>query len=224
MQQLKVNAHQLNFRNQPNTNTSIILGVMDKGEVLDVIEFVDHYKWVKVRRQNGTIGFCSYKYCLGVPDPELVRSNDYKWLKIALGEMNINELLDPAENYRILTYLRSCEFLDDSFKNSDETAWCAAFMNWCVEQAGYAGTDSAWALDWKNWGQASAKRRGSIAVFERYVYDNGVKHTYGHVGFYLGMIDGRISLLGGNQSNSVSIDAYPILDDRYKFLGCRRAS
>ncbi len=223
MQKIKVNTHRLNLRNEPNLSSSIIIGVLDRNEELEVLNFVDDFRWAKIKKSNGKIGYCSYKYCLGVPNPNDIYNNDYNWLKVGFGELNTTELADPKENHRILTYLRSCEFLDDGYKDSDETAWCSAFMNWSVEKAGYAGTNSAWALSWKNWGQPASKRRGRIAVFERYVTDGDVTHTRGHVGFYLGMVDGQISLLGGNQSNSVSIGLYPVDDENYKFLGCRKA-
>ena len=223
MNYLKVNTHKLNLRNKPNLQNSKIVGVLDKGEEVKLLSFAEDYKWAKVKRSIGKIGYCSYKYCLGVPDPDYIKVNDYNWLKVGFGELQTTELTDPRENHRILTYLRTCESLGDDYKNSDETPWCAAFMNWCIEKAGYAGTNSAWALSWKNWGQEASKRRGRIAVFERYVVDDGTTHTYGHVGFYLGMIDGKISLLGGNQSNSVSIGLYPVNNQHYRFLGCRKA-
>ena len=223
MKYLTVNTHKLNLRDKPNLNTSTIVAVMNKGEHLKLLGFKNNFRWVKVERPNGTIGYCSYKYCLGVPNPNDIRSYDYKWLKIAFAELHTAELRGPEDNNRILTYLRTCESLPDDMKNSDETAWCSAFMNWCVEHAGYAGTDSAWALSWKNWGQPALKRRGRIAVFERYVRQNGVTKTFGHVGFYLGMVDGKILLLGGNQKDSVSVQLYPEDNQHYKFLGCRKA-
>lgn len=224
MKQLQVAAHKLNLRQHPTTKDSLIVGVLDKNEILELLDFEDEFRWAKVKRiSSGTIGYCSYKYCIGVPHPNYVRSNDLKWLKIGLGELNTSELKDPLENHRILTYLRTCEYLSDDLQNTDETAWCSAFANWCVEQAGYTGTNSAWALDWRYWGQPSANRRGAIAVFKRYVQVDGITETRGHVGFYLGQIDGQVSLLGGNQGNRVSIITYPVDNDKYKFLGCRKA-
>src|SRR4030095_2451187 len=78
------------------------------------------------------------------------------------------------------------------------SAWCSAFANWCVEKAGYEGTDSAWAKSWLTWGKKLATpRRGCIAVFTR---GDG-----GHVGFYISKTSSVIKVLGGNQSDEVNI-------------------
>ncbi|MFA0964567.1 TIGR02594 family protein [Roseivirga sp. BDSF3-8] len=162
-----------------------------------------------------------------MPEPEDIRANDYRWLKIAFGELDTAELSDPGENYRITQYLKSCEeslaFINE---NSDETAWCSAFMNWCVEMAGYAGTNSAWALNWRHWGQEAEARRGAIAVFKRFVFKNDQRYTFGHVGFYLGRDpdkDERVLILGGNQGNRVKVSSYPVKSRSYELLGFRRA-
>lgn len=88
----------------------------------------------------------------------------------------------------------------------DETAWCSSFVNFCVEQAGLRGTRSAWALDWRNWGQpATDPREGDIAVFSR----KSAKENGGHVGFVVSVDSTSISVLGGNQSNRICIDTFP---------------
>ncbi|MEL6671207.1 MAG: SH3 domain-containing C40 family peptidase [Bacteroidota bacterium] len=223
---LKVNVGALNFRAKPNKEDSTkIIGTLPRGTELEFIKASDDFYWVQVKNPAGEKGWVSFKYCLVLPDPKEVRDNDYRWLKIAFGEKHfqIKELKDPMENARILLYLQSCELLDNSMKNDDETAWCSAFMNWCVEKAGYEGTNSAWALNWKNWGQPlETPRRGCVAVFKRFVMKNGEKKTYGHVGFYLGK-DGEknISILGGNQRNRVKISSYPIDSEKYQLVGYR---
>jgi uncharacterized protein (TIGR02594 family) len=91
----------------------------------------------------------------------------------------------------------------------DETAWCAAFVNWCLKRAGVQGTGSAASQSFlkSGWGHAvwrdgesdlpDAARPGDIAVF-RTRYDTG----HGHVGFFAGISKTRaksIEVLGGNQ-------------------------
>lgn len=96
-------------------------------------------------------------------------------------------------------------------------AWCAAFVNATMAQAGQKGTDSNMARSFLKWGQAvSQPQQGDVAVFSR----GDPNGPYGHVGFYSGTNpDGSIKVLGGNQSDSVSYASYPA--DR--LLGFRRA-
>lgn len=150
---------------------------------------------------------------------ELENTNDEPlWLKIARREIGQREVVGSSHNMRIIEYLQSCEKLDASAQKKDETAWCSAFVNWVMEQSGIQGTDSAWALDWRGWGNAkNTPKLGAIAVFSR---DAG-----GHVGFLIEDKGTKIRLLGGNQSNSVKISTYPkdgtLGGMRYKFKGYR---
>jgi uncharacterized protein (TIGR02594 family) len=84
-------------------------------------------------------------------------------------------------NPDIVKYLQSTK-LDRDMARNDATAWCSSFTNWCMEQAGYIGTDDALAESWKDWGQEiSEPRYGAITVVTR-----STKPEY-HVGFYTGM-------------------------------------
>ena len=57
----------------------------------------------------------------------------------------------------------------------------------------------------------------SIQVIGTEVFKRGNSSWQGHVAFYLGETAGRIYVLGGNQSNSVSVTSYP----KSKLLGYR---
>ncbi|HOZ21236.1 MAG TPA: TIGR02594 family protein, partial [bacterium] len=106
-------------------------------------------------------------------------------------------------NPRIVEYLQST-MLESPWNANDETPWCSAFVNWCVERAGYEGTDSAWARSWFYWGTIiESPERGCIAVFKR----NNDPYC-GHVGFFIEENQNGISVLGGNQSNSVKTSWY----------------
>jgi uncharacterized protein (TIGR02594 family) len=95
-------------------------------------------------------------------------------------------------------------------------AWCAAFVNSSLGQAGIKGTGSNLARSFLNYGEAvDQPQKGDIAVFSR----GDPMGPYGHVGFFEGYDpDGRIRVLGGNQSDSVSIAA----QDPSRLLGFRR--
>jgi uncharacterized protein (TIGR02594 family) len=88
----------------------------------------------------------------------------------------------------------------------DTTAWCSAFVNWCIERAtkgkdasktnGMIGrTKSAASKSFREWGKATSNPNvGDIVVFRNPKDDN-----FGHVGFYIGMAGAKILVLGGNQ-------------------------
>lgn len=132
-------------------------------------------------------------------------------LKIAFREFGQAAIAGAANNKRILEYLQTIDQrLSATLKGSDETDWCAAFMNWCVEQAGLVGTKSPAAIGWKKFGTdvLSSPQRGDIVVLKR--WKTGDTWSWqGHIGFFLSMTEDEIELLGGNQSSSVSIATYP---------------
>lgn len=91
-----------------------------------------------------------------------------------------------------------------------EIAWCAAFVNSVLRVSGIEGTDSNLARSFVNWGEeADEPEIGDIVVFSRPPVD-----WQGHVGFFINSvtIDGveYYRVLGGNQSDSISIDLYPV--------------
>lgn len=94
------------------------------------------------------------------------------------------------------------------------TAWCAAFMNSSLKQAGYPVTNSNMARSFMKYGTAVKNpQKGDLAVFKR---GTGAQ---GHVGFYDSMNkDGSIRVLGGNQNNQVKYSNY----SSEKLLGFRR--
>lgn len=111
------------------------------------------------------------------------------------------------------------EYLKNGGQNLDPltTAWCAAFVNASLQQAGVQGTGRLNARSFMKWGQpVNTPRPGDIAVFSR----GNPNGWTGHVGFFQGYDkNGGIQVLGGNQGNAVSIKSFPA--DR--LLGFRRA-
>ena len=88
------------------------------------------------------------------------------------------------------------------------TAWCAAFVNASLAQAGQSGTGSNMARSFLEWGQpVDQPQRGDIAVFSR----GDPNGEFGHVGFFDGYNEnGTIRVLGGNQgaNGAVSVSNY----------------
>lgn len=122
------------------------------------------------------------------------------WYDTALKEIGTKEKSGDADNKRIVEYQKSTTLM----ATDDETPWCSAFVCWCLEKTGYKSTNSSWAKSFLKYGtKMETPKQGCIAVLTR-----GPKN--GHVAFYIEHNEnGTVSLLGGNQSNSVSIKSYP---------------
>lgn len=123
------------------------------------------------------------------------------WLNIALNELGVAELRN-GENPRIIEYHRTTLL---GAKN-DETPWCSSFVNWVLMKAGLNRTKSAAARSWLNYGYLLQNPiPGAIVVLSR-----GGNPEAGHVGFYYSDKDSlNFNLLGGNQSDKVSIQPFP---------------
>lgn len=137
------------------------------------------------------------------------------WLEIAFNELGIEEVPGPVHNPRIQEYLA----VVDLPEASDETAWCSAFVNWVMKQAGFTYTMSGAARSWLTYGkEVEVPRFGDIVILWR----DDPSSWKGHVGFYVGADrkQERIFILGGNQGNMVSIRAYPA----HRLLSYRRPS
>jgi uncharacterized protein (TIGR02594 family) len=130
---------------------------------------------------------------------------DAPWYQIAMEELAYGVAEIPGSNHhpRILEYHATCSLK----ATNDETAWCSSFVNWCVIQAGLEGTNDAAARSWLGWSGGAkirAPRTGAITVLRR-----GTQPWQGHVGFFVEMSEGYVSLLGGNQSDCVSLAPFP---------------
>ncbi len=135
------------------------------------------------------------------------------WLAIAKREMDtgVEEIKGAKDNPRIIEYHASTTLK----ASDDETPWCSSFVNWCLHQAGFRGTNSAAARSWLNWKDGitlDTPRKGAVVIFER-----PPSHTSGHVAFFWDSSGNHINVLGGNQSNQVSIKGY----EKSRLLGFR---
>ncbi|MGE3624572.1 MAG: TIGR02594 family protein [Bdellovibrionales bacterium] len=88
---------------------------------------------------------------------------------------------------------------------NDEVPWCALFVGACLRDVGIKAPASAAAKSYLNWGrELTFPHRGAIAVLDR--KNAAGKSIGGHVAFVAGRrSDGKLMLLGGNQSNKVCI-------------------
>ena len=128
---------------------------------------------------------------------------NFPWMKFALQEYGQREVTGARSNPRIDAYLRTV-----GISGGDETAWCSAFVNWCLEQVGIPGTRRANARSWLNWSNSTTCLQtpsyGAVVILTR----GSTSGWQGHVGFYVGHEASNLILLGGNQGNAVSIRPY----------------
>jgi uncharacterized protein (TIGR02594 family) len=132
-------------------------------------------------------------------------------LEIAIQECNRNviEIAGTNHNPRILEYHTATSLN----ATTDEIPWCAAFVNWCLREAGIEGTFSAQARSFLKWGLTIPLEKiqaGDIVVFAR-----GNNSTSGHVAFFLEWSERNaherkncMNIIGGNQSNRVSMATF----------------
>ena len=116
----------------------------------------------------------------------------------------------PAHNTRVVRYYAD---VGHPQVDNDEVAWCAAFLGACLERSGIRSTRSLMARSYLTWGEpAGEPHYGAIAVLSR-----SFDPRLGHVGFLVGETAADIILLGGNQGDAVSVQAFP----RSRLLGLR---
>jgi uncharacterized protein (TIGR02594 family) len=207
----------LNIREKPS-NTSKVIGYLSKGRHVEKLDLSPDGNWIKLKSAEKQ-GWSSKKYLqklLNLP----AAGESFPWMPIAEKEKGVIEIPGMDNNPRVLEYLNSVTNIGPSWRSRDETAWCSAFVNWCMEKAGYAGTKSALSTSWLKWGQAIYKPvKGCLAIFMR---DGG-----GHVGFYIDETvtasETYIKILGGNQEHA-DTDIGEVNEKHYlksKLLGYR---
>lgn len=142
---------------------------------------------------------------LVVGPPETVdEQKEVPWVVKAKAEEKIpvEEIPGGASNPEIEKYYTATTL----GKQTDDVAWCAAFVSWCIKQSGGSSTHvnfSARAADWlSNGDKLAGPQYGAIAVTKPMVANSS-----GHVGFVMAWDATRVTLLAGNQKNKNGRDA-----------------
>lgn len=111
----------------------------------------------------------------------------------------VTETPGPANNPVIMAWAKEVG-LEKTYPN-DATAWCGLFMALIAKRAGWEVVGGPlWARNWANFGRRVEEKDaalGDVVVFSR--------ETGGHVGLYVGEDASAIHVLGGNQSDAVTI-------------------
>lgn len=125
-------------------------------------------------------------------------------LEIALGEIGTLEDLSAGSNPRVLEYFAK---IGQGWVHEDSVAWCAAFVGFCLETAGIASTKALNARSYLQWGKpTTTPKLKDLVVFWRI----SPHSAFGHVAFFIRQQGQYVWVLGGNQSDSVCIEKYPL--------------
>lgn len=125
-------------------------------------------------------------------------------LTLALSKYGLTEIPGEDNNPEIVQMFKD---IGHGWVQSDETAWCSAFINWCALKKGYEFSGKLNARSWLDVGEVVLEPNvGDVAVLWRVKPDS----WKGHVGLFINKTDTHIYLLGGNQGNQVNISAYPV--------------
>jgi len=84
----------------------------------------------------------------------------------------------------------------------DDVPWCSSFLCFCFERAGILSTRSKAASSWLRWGTSCLPKPFAVCCFPKSDPDAG---GTGHVALSLGLSGSTVYVIGGNQSNRVSI-------------------
>ena len=122
------------------------------------------------------------------------------WMSLANGQKGVKEIAGSKATPSIVMYLSSCKttkHFKRSYQLSDETAWCAAFVNWVLKKSGLPTLDTPWAPSWKSYGyELAIPLYGAVTVIK------GGGSSGHHVAFYVKSSGQMVTLLGGTQGKA----------------------
>jgi uncharacterized protein (TIGR02594 family) len=126
-----------------------------------------------------------------------VQPDDPAWLQEAFSVLGLSEIAGARHEKRIVEMYRAAGHPEIK---DDETAWCAAYVNWCLSQAGIDGTGSLMARSFVKYGRGLHRTdtipRGAIAIWPRGAPPSG------HVNIVLHDDGAYVWCIGGNQSKA----------------------
>ena len=135
-------------------------------------------------------------------------------MSVAMSQYGVQEWDGIKDNPEVMKYFHD---IGHEWVKHDETAWCAAFVNWVAKVAGFVGTGKLNARSFLDVGKDIPLEEalgGDVVVLWR----DTPTSRLGHVGFLANIDKHYVYLLGGNQGNQINITRYPIA----RILGVRR--
>jgi uncharacterized protein (TIGR02594 family) len=150
---------------------------------------------------DGVVGPKTTAALFGASTPApLAEGSILPWFEEARHLMGTKEVLGSKSNPEILDWAND---LDIQYPG-DDVPWCGLFVAHCVGATlpqEPLPANPLGARQWERFGDSTQPRTGAVMVFWRNSRESGK----GHVGFYAGEDDDAYQVLGGNQSNSVSL-------------------
>lgn len=132
-------------------------------------------------------------------------------IQTALSQYGIKEIPGVENNPEIIKYFES---IGATWVQSELTAWCSAFVNWCAKETGKECTEKLNARSWLDVGEVSDGAIGDVVILWR----EDPLSWKGHVGLFVRETKTMVYILGGNQDNRVCIKPYI----KSRVLGYRR--
>lgn len=140
--------------------------------------------------------------------------------QVALRFTGVKEIPGTKDHPFIVWCLSLC-----GLSEHDETPWCSAFMNGICYILGLPRSGSAAARSWLKVG-VPIDIENAIVGLDVVILARGEGiqpgpeeiNAPGHVGLFSCVDNGKVKILGGNQSDMVSIESFPVS----QILGIRR--
>ena len=129
-----------------------------------------------------------------------------------LSHYGLSEVTGKHSNPEILEFFNELGY---NIEDDSTSAWCSAMLSYYAKKCGYEYNKDLSARSWLRMPIMVLKPViGDIVILWR----ENLQSWKGHVGIFINWDINKIYILGGNQNNQISINAYP----RERILGFRR--
>ena len=133
-------------------------------------------------------------------------------LVAGMREIGVARWIDPgASNPRVEQFLASAPAGQGL---TDDTAWCAGFVNFLYKLCGLPVANSLWVPDWQHYGQPAVLNENFMPPLGAIVIVVGANGQGEHIGLFAGSPKpGVIYLLGGNQGGFGDNPDTPMIEE-----------
>ena len=146
----------------------------------------------------------------GVLDQHLLESSKDLWDETGMDAKYIgtypNGAYENPSNPKILKIWDDIGFRGSKVWETDQTPWCMGFINHVLKKSGYKYVQTARAFDIRD---KMAKYEATEVSFEDAKCGDIALWKFSHVNFIYSNEDGRMSFVGGNQSDKARNDNNP---------------